>query len=684
MKAVRLLRLIGFAALLVFAILPQLVAAATHDLVLERRMVNVTGRDRPAMLINGQLPGPTLRLQEGEDAIINVTNRLEETASIHWHGLIVPPEMDGVPGISPGYGNGIPPGQTFTYRFKVRQSGTYWYHSHSSGEQEQLGIYAPLIIEPREREPFRYDRDYVIMLSDWTDEDPRRILKNLKTDSSWYNLNRRTMASLIDEMTRAPGAEARRAVVEDRVTWDMMRMDPTDIADIGGLTYLVNGQSPERNFTALFRPGERVRLRFINASAMTYFDVRIPGVKMTVVQADGQNVQPVRIDEFRFGNAETYDVIVQPAEDRAYTIVAEPIDRTGFARATLAPRPGMVGELPPHRLRPLVSMAEMGMNFGPKGHDRGTPRPEQDMPGHVAPEMPMGAMDGADGRAGGHGGMPGMAGGGSMPPDGGSGMNHSRMANGGRKTGRPAKAPAMPGMDHGAMPGMSSAPAERSATWAQMQGMDHGSMPGLRPSMASPNPAPPVGVLAAATGGLQPGHQADRLHGGEDMPNEGPMIGHAMPDALVNRTGAPPGTKVLSYRDLKALKPYPYRKYDRIIEMRLTGNMQRYFWSINGRKFSEAQPIVLRYGERARFRFINETMMPHPMHIHGTWFLPEVGNGARSPLKHTVNINPGATLDVDVPADAEGPWAFHCHQLYHMEAGMMRKIIVQRQPATQH
>lgn len=681
-----------FAPLLLATILlPQAAAAATHDLVLERRVVNVTGRERVGMLINGQLPGPTLRLKEGEDAVINVTNRLDENASIHWHGLIVPPEMDGVPGIAPGYGDGIPPGETFTYRFKVRQAGTYWFHSHSSGEQEQLGIYAPLIIEPREREPFRYDRDYVIMLSDWTDEDPRRIIKNLKADSSWYNLNRRTMASLIDELTRAPDATARQAVVEDRVTWDMMRMDPTDIADIGGLTYLVNGQSPERNFTALFRPGERVRLRFINASAMTYFDVRIPGLKMTVVQADGNNVQPVRVDEFRFGNAETYDVIVQPTEERAYTIVAEPIDRTGFARATLAPRPGMVGALPPHRLRPLVSMAEMGMNFGPKGFDRGTPLPEADMPGHVAPEMPMdamGDMGGADGRAGAHGSMPGMQGGGSGPQDGMPGTADGRMVKGAMKAGRPARAPAKapgrPGMDHGKMPGMSRAPLEPNAAWAQMEGRDHGSMPGLRPGMASSRRTPPSGVLAAATGGLQQGHQAYALHGGEDMPNEGPMVGHAAPDPLVNRTGAPSGTRVLSYRDLKALKPYPYKKYDRIIEMRLTGNMQRYFWSINGRKFSEAQPIVLRLGERVRFRFINETMMPHPMHIHGTWFLPEVGNGARSPLKHTVNINPGATLDVDVPADAEGPWAFHCHQLYHMEAGMMRKIVVQRQAAAQH
>ncbi len=678
------LRLALLASLLLAALLPQRATADTHDLVLERRMVNVTGRERVGMLINGQLPGPPLRLKEGEDAVIHVTNHLDETASIHWHGLIVPPEMDGVPGIAPGYGDGIRPGETFTYRFRVKQAGTYWFHSHSSGEQEQLGIYAPLIIEPREREPFRYDRDYVIMLSDWTDEDPRRILKNLKGDSSWYNLNRRTMASLIQELTQAPGPEARRAIVEDRVTWDMMRMDPTDIADIGGLTYLVNGQSPERNFTALFKPGERVRLRFINAAAMTYFDVRIPGLKMTVVQADGNNVQPVRVDEFRFGNAETYDVIVQPTEERAYTIVAEPIDRTGFARATLAPRYGMAGALPPHRLRPLVSMAEMGMNFGPKGYDRGTPHPEQDMPGHLAPEMPMGTMSGMGGEQGGHGSMPSMESDGAAPQAAMPGAAHGGIAKRKGRTRKPSRAPTMPGMNHGAMSGMSPAPHPRTAAWAQMAGMDHGSMPGLRPGMATEGSTPPVGVLSAVTGGVQQGHQAYALHGGEDMPNEGPMLGRSVPDALVNRTGAPPGTKVLSYRDLKPLKPYPYKKYDRIIEMRLTGNMQRYFWSINGRKFSEAQPIVLRLGERVRFRFINETMMPHPMHIHGTWFLPDVGAGVRNPMKHTVNVNPGATLDVDVPADAEGPWAFHCHQLYHMEAGMMRKIIVQRQAAAEH
>lgn len=652
------------------------VFAGTYDLTLEQHAVNITGRDSVAMLINGQLPGPVLHFKEGENVVVNVTNRLDETASIHWHGLIVPPEMDGVPGISPGYGDGIPPGQTFTYRFKVKQSGTYWYHSHSSGEQEQLGIYGPMIVEPREREPFHYDRDYIIMLSDWSDE-AKSVIKNLKADAGWYNFNKRTLVGLFQELGKAPSEEARRAIINDRIAWSLMRMDPTDIADVSAYTFLVNGRTPEQNFTALFRPGERIRLRFINGSAMTYFDVRIPGLKMTVVQADGNNVQPVVVDEFRIANAETYDVIVQPTETRAYTIVGESMDRTGFARATLAPRPGMIGELPPHRLRPLVSMAEMGMNLGPKGGDRGTPHPERDMPGHVAPEDPvamaigmgdMGGMSdrgGTDNMSGSAGAKRGMSG---MP----MGPKDSKQATKPAKRSKPA---GTPGMKHESMPGMSSAAPDRSDALAQMKDASgHSSMSDMGGDRNA--------RIAEAGSGLQQGPQAYVLHGGEDMESVGLKAGHGTPDPFLNDTGAPPGTKVLSYRDLKALNPYPYKPYDRIIEMRLTGNMQRYFWSINGRKFSEADPIVLRYGERVRFHFINETMMSHPMHIHGTWLLPDAGNGARNPKKHTVNVKPGATLDVDVPADAEGPWAFHCHQLYHMETGMMRKIEVVRQTAS--
>lgn len=577
--------------------------AGTYDLVVEEHTVNVTGRERTGVLINGQLPGPVLKLKEGEDATIRVTNRLDEPTSIHWHGLILPSEQDGVPGVSDGF-QGIAAGATHTYRFPVRQAGTYWFHSHSA-TQEQKGAYAPIVIEPQKREPFRYDREYIIQLSDWTDEDPDRIIANLKASPGYYNDNKPTLVDLFRDLTSAGSWEERRQRLSDSWAWAGMRMDRTDLADVSGYTFLVNGQPPERAFTALFEPGERVRLRFINSAAMTYFDVRIPGLKMTVVQADGNNVAPVPVDEFRIGVAETYDVIVRPTEERAFPILAEAMERSGFARATLAPRVGMtVGELPPHRPRPELTMADMGMSFGPTGLDRGTPEPETDAPGHVAPmSMDHGAMAGMD-----HGSS-GVPASGAAP----GGIDHAAMGHG-----------PMQGMDHSQMAGM--------------EGMDHAAM----------------------------GHD-----------------GMAMPDPFTNDTGAPPGAKVLSYRDLKALdrKGYDAREPDRTIEIRLTGNMERYFWSINGRKFSEAQPIVLRYGERVRFKFINETMMNHAMHLHGMWLLPRVGNGAKDPLKHVVNVKPGAIIEADIPVDAEGGWAFHCHLLYHMETGMMREVRVVRDQA---
>lgn len=575
-------------------------ASETYDLVLEQRTVNITGKERPAMLINGQLPGPVLRFKEGEDVTIRVTNRLNEPTSIHWHGLLLPSEQDGVPGISNSF-SGIMPGETYTYKFPIEQAGTYWYHSHSA-TQEQSGIYAPIVIEPAKREPFRYDREYVVVLSDWTDENPAGIIRNLKLYPGYYNNHKRTLVDFFRDAKK----DGFSAALKDRAMWGDMRMDPTDIADVSGYTFLINGKSPDQNFTALFKPGERVRLRFINSAAMSYFDVRIPGLKMTVVQADGNNVQPVPVDEFRIAVAETYDVLVQPKEDKAYSILAESMDRTGFARATLATREGMVGEIPEHRPRPLLTMADMGMSFGPTGLDRGTAQPETDRPGHVAPMD----MD--------HGDMAGMDHGGGAQPSGQSGTqgkDHS----------------AMPGMDHSQMSGTRSGGAQDHA------GMDHAAM----------------------------GHG--------DM---------AMADPLANDTGAPKGAKVLSYKDLRAFaSSYDAREPDRIIEIRLTGNMERFFWSMNGRKFNEADPIVLKYGERVRFRFINETMMNHPMHLHGMWMIPRVGNGARDPMKHVVNIKPGTSLDVDIPADAEGGWAFHCHLLYHMEAGMMRKVSVVRQSA---
>jgi len=645
---------------------PQGGGPRVFDLVLEHRMVNITGTPRPAMAINGTIPAPALRFREGEEVIVNVANRLREDASIHWHGLIIPSGQDGVPGISDGF-QGIPAGTSHQYRFPLRQSGTYWYHSHS-GTQEQSGIYGPIVIEPKTPDPFAYERDYIVELSDWTDEDPHRVIANLKRDPSYYNYSRRTAASLVRDMGAASTSAERIGLVRDRLMWGDMRMDPTDIEDVTGYTFLVNGWPPTANFTALFRPGERVRLRIINSSAMTYQDVRIPGLRMTVVQADGQNVQPVTVDEFRIAPAETLDVIVQPTADRQYQLLAESMGRQGFARMTLATSEGLPPlPLPAHRPRPMLSMADMGMPASTPGADRGTPLPERDRPGHVAP-MAMGDMamgNNADGSMAGmdHSKMP-------MPSPAMAGMDHSAMAMPGMDHGstgmagmqHPMPVPPMAGMDHSkmAMPGM-----DHSA----MPGMDHGGMNhGAMPGMVNNNMA--VQPLPAAGAGAVAAPASD-------------MAGMQMGDPIQQDTGAPPGAKVLSYRDLRALNnPYGLRKPDRVIEVRLTGNMERYFWSINGNKFSEAQPIVFNYGERVRLHFINETMMNHPMHIHGMWMVPDVGNGAQNPLKHVVNVKPGTELNVDIVADAEGGWAFHCHLLYHMETGMMRKVVVQRSSAS--
>ncbi|MBR0667052.1 copper resistance system multicopper oxidase [Roseomonas hellenica] len=567
------LRRLSLAAALLALAAPAL--AQRYDLTLEERSVTINGTARPAVTVNGQFPGPLIRLREGDEAVIRVTNRMSTASSIHWHGLILPALMDGSPGFSPGFLRGIAPGETYEYRFPVVQSGTYWYHAHNL-DHEQRGLYAPIVIDGREPEPFRYDREHVVQLSEWTDERPLRVLENLRRDPGYYNWNRRTLVDLARELGGAPDARARAGILRDRMAWGDMRMDPTDIADVTGATYryLVNGFRPETPATLLFRPGERVRLRLINSGAMTYFDVRIPGLKMTVVQADGNNIRPVEVDELRIAVAETYDVIVQPRDDRQYQILAETMDRSGWSRARLATRmDAPVEALPPHRPRPVLTMADMRMNPGPTGLDRGTPLPEQDQPGHVAP---------------------------------------------------------MGGMDHGAMPGMDHAAMSHGTT-------DHAAM----------------------------GHG-----------------GMTAPDPVAQDTGAPPGTRVLSYRDLRPLRADPqWRAPDRIIEMRLTGNMERYIWSMNGNEFWRAQPIVARLGERLRIRFINETMMNHPMHLHGMWMVPDLGNGALNPRKHVVNIRPGTSLDVDVIVDGEGDWAFHCHLLYHMESGMMRIFRVIRDGA---
>lgn len=507
---------------------------------------------------------------------INVANRLAEPTSIHWHGLRLPSAMDGVPGLT---FRGIDPGETFTYRFPLRQSGTYWYHSHS-GMQEQTGLYGPLIIVPRTPEPYTYDREYVVMLSDWTDEDPMTVVSNLKQQGDYYNYQRRTLGTFRQDARK----EGLNAALADRRMWGKMRMSPTDIMDVTGSTYtfLVNGQPPAANWTGLFTPGERVRLRFINASSMTTFDVRIPGLPLSMVQADGNDIEPVSVDEFRIGVAETYDVIVTPPEAAAHTIFAQAQDRSGYARGTLAPRAGMTAVVPPLDLRPLRTMTDMGMSMSSK-----------DMAGMDMNKMDMSSMSAED------------------------------MAK-------------MPGMDHGT----ESAPAPSGVARVNADGVDPKSL----------THQPNVDNMAMAT--------RNRLA-----------------DAGAGLDGNQ--RRVLTYADLRSLQPNPTEgPATREIEFHLTGNMERWVWGFDGKKFSEAEPVRIKLGERVRFVLINNTMMEHPIHLHGFFTSLENGQGEHLPLKHTVNVKPGEKLAYVFTADTPGHWAFHCHLLYHMETGMFRTVLV--------
>ena len=562
------------------------------DLDITRQPLDIGGRMGDAITINGSIPGPLLRFKEGQDAVMRVTNRLDVDTSIHWHGLLVPAEMDGVPGVSFA---GIKPGETFRYAFPIKQSGTYWYHSHS-GLQEQQGHYGPLIIDPIEPEPFRYDREYVVMLSDWTFENPMAVLKNLKKQSDYYNYQRRTVPDLFNDAAKNGWG----ATIRERMIWARSRMAPTDIADVSAATYtyLMNGMAPQSNWTGLFRRGERIRLRFINGAAMSYFDVRIPGLKMTVVQTDGQNVQPVPVDEFRIGVAETYDVIVEPQDEAAYTIFAASMDRSGYARGTLATRAGLEAEIPLLGAPPLRTMKDMG----------------------------MGAMD-----------MPGMA--------GGAGMQAGTDAASDKK---------MPVMD---MKDRLStdAVAAGSKTMSSMN-MNHENT--MRRSM------PPTMVK----------------HGPEHHGKGNTMVA-AFPSNRLDEPGAGlenNGRRVLVYTDLRSLAPYPdQRPPEREVELHLTGVMDRYMWSFDGKKFSEVDgPIQFEYGERLRLVLVNDTMMEHPIHLHGMWMELENGAGEFRPRKHTLNVKPGERLTALISADARGNWAFHCHLLYHMDMGMFRVVSV--------
>ncbi len=583
------------------------------------QMMTIDGRQSHAIGINGTVPAPLIRLREGQTVRLHVENGLDEQTSLHWHGLILPFQMDGVPGVAfPG----IDKGTTFTYEFPIVQAGTYWYHSHS-GLQEQMGLYGPIVIDPKGADPIQSDREHVIVLSDHSQLHPHRIFMKLKKQSGYFNRQQQTLAGLLKGEDQP---------LKDRLEWGKMRMDPTDVADVTGstYTYLVNGHGPQDNWTGLFRPGERVRLRVINASAMTTFNVRIPGLKLTIVQADGLNVRPVEVDEFQIGVAETYDVIVTPTDERAYTLVGESVDRSGMARATLAPREGMAAEVPPLRKRPVATMKDMGMDMN------------MDMSGG-------GSMQGMD-----HSAMPGMDHG-SMPAAStpAPAMDHAQMGHGATGAGAGAMA-GMAGMDHGtqagaAMPGMAGASGAHD-------GMAMGGMAGMDMNMRDFSKAPGV--------------------------KKGPGVQTISPMPM-DRTGDPGqglenvGHRVLTYRDLVAVDRNPdLRAPSREMQIHLTGNMERYMWALDGEKLSEVKaPIPFLAGERVRVTLVNDTMMGHPIHLHGHFFELVTGHGAYSPRKHTVMVQPGGKVSWDVTAN-EGDWAFHCHMLYHMHAGMMQVVQV--------
>lgn len=525
----------------------SVLSGTKFDLTIDQAPINITGRGSTATAVNGMVPAPVLRWREGDTVTLQVTNRLQETSSIHWHGILLPFNMDGVPGLS---FNGIQPGETFTYRFEVKQSGTYWYHSHSRF-QEQTGLYGPIVVEPRGGERFPTQRDYVLMLSDWSDDNPETVLANLKKMSDFYNFNEPTAVDFARDASRMGLQQA----LAKRKMWNQMRMSPTDLSDVTGYhyTYLVNGTSPEGNWTGLFSKGEKIRLRVINGSSQTIFDLRIPGLKMTVVAVDGQDVEPVTVDEFRIATAETYDVIVQPTDDRAYTIFAQSIDRMGYARGTLAPRADMRAEVPAMDKPQWLSMV--------------------DMMGSMAMGGDMAGMHS-------HGGKD------QMPK-----AHHARTEYG-------------PGVD-------------------------------MRVDMPRANIDDP-GI------GLRDN-----------------------------------GRKVLTYADLHTIGgPLDPRPPGREIELHLTGNMERYMWSFDGQKFSDSKPLHFRSGERLRIVLVNDTMMPHPIHLHGMWSEMESPDGQFQVRKHTIMVQPAQRITYLVNADAPGSWAYHCHLLYHMEAGMFRKVVV--------
>lgn len=542
---------------------PALLTGNRFDLTIGYQTVNFTGRERIATSVNNSVPAPVLRWREGDRITLRVSNALAHDSSIHWHGIILPTNMDGVPDLSFG---GIRPGDTFEYAFDLKQSGTYWYHSHS-GFQEQTGLYGAIIVDPLEPEPFTYDRDFVVLLSEWSDEDPEAIYRTLKVNPNYYSQTRRAVSDIRREINAGGLAQTWR----DRKMWNVMRMSDRDLSDVSGLTYtyLMNGVTPDRGWVGTFRKGEKIRLRIINGSAMTFFDFRIPGLQMTVVAADGQNIEPVTVDEFRIGTAETYDVIVQPESDVPYSLFAQAIDRSGFARGTLTPDPSLTAPVPDFDPIPALSHGDMGMSIAAMGHGS---------------------------------------------------------------------------MDHAAM--------------------GHGQAPGL------------------GRAGL--GSQAEILHKDSE---KGPQTAMQTEAPVTHLDDPGPGLRdngrrVLVYRDLRSIAPTSDpREPGRELQLHLTGNMNRYMWSVDGIKFADAEPLRLVYGERVRITLVNDTMMYHPIHLHGMWSELETGEPEHIPRKHTINVAPGGKVSYLVTADAEGRWAYHCHLLFHM-LGMFREVRVSRGSAS--
>lgn len=645
-------------------------AEVTVNLVTQReRLEVVPGRKDRVVTLNGGVPGPVLRFREGDTVTVNLHNRLPEMTAIHWHGLLIPGHHDGAPGFN-GFA-GVKPGETYQYRFTLRQSGTYWYHSHAS-TQEQAGQYGALIIDPKDGPELAVDREHVILLTEHTREHPERIIRNLKGDAGYYNWNKRTFPDLV----RDAGKFGLGKTLADRAAWGQMRMDATDIADVSGYTLLVNGKPSARAPFFEMKAGEKVRLRFINGSAMSFMDVRIPGLQMTVIAADGRPVEPVLVDEFRMAVAETYDVIVEPTESRAYPLWVETLDRRATALATLGPSPDLKAKAPAPRPMQVLMLGEMGHAMAP-----GTADAHQGHEGHAAPDTMTAELNAAASR------QPAAANG--CTPEHAA-MGHCTMPA------APAAPPAANGctpehaaMGHCAMPATPPSPASDSSCPPEHAAMGHCTPKAPAPKADGPRTGTAVALAQRPEGGtpyprVDYGYGTDPMAGmdhsqmnhGAELGREGDTDGSGRVFGWA--TGAPYGAKVLSMRDLVAASPgKDSRAPSREIVIRITGNMERYIWSLNGKPFGEAPPVTVTYGERVRITFINETMMAHPMHLHGMFF--EVENGAtadRLPEKNVIAVAPGRTQSILLTADEAGEWPLHCHLLYHMDSGMMQKLVV--------